>query len=331
MKASQMAFSLLLFIFFGMKTVFSQPIQVIQNDETIYTTAISYDGTILLAGGLHATLWDSHTGEKLKTIPDFSATCSAISHDNQLLAAAASSHAITIWSLDSGEKIKTLKERDYPSTGPDHFTAIAFMKTNDFIITGKENGNLAIWDINLEREIDHDYIHIGATIQSIEMSSDNNIFLVGTEFDAFLFSTSPFQFLHHFEGIAAMVSPDGRSVNIIKGFGDYSRIQLWDAQTGELKSSSPAFNRPANKAKMSRNTYFTVYWNNESINSPIHLQNNHDLKIVNTIISSESKGLTSPYFFPDSSKLAIIYDNIVEIYDLENFYSIANDSEYIKP
>lgn len=331
MKTSQMLFSLIFFLFFGIKTVFSQPIQVIQNDEAIYTITISYDGTILLAGGLNASLWDTNTGEKLKTIKDFSATCSDISHDNRLLAAATSSNTITIWNMDSGEKIKTFHESVYPSTGPDHFTAITFMKTNDFIITGKENGNLAIWDLNLEREIYHDHTHIGANIQSIEISSDNNIFLVETEFDAFLFSTSPFKFLYHFEGIAAMLSPDGRSVNIIKGFGDYSRIQLWDTQTGELKTSSQPFNRPAVKAKMSKNNYFTIYWNNESINPSIYLQNNYNLKITNKILTDKIKGPLSPCFFPYSNKMAIVYDNIVEIYNLEKFYSISNKSEYIEP
>jgi WD40 repeat protein len=112
-------------------------------EHTTWVENVSFsdDGTRLASSDVHKTiLWDTSTGEKIKSLEIKESRRSAMNGAGKLLASTSAPWP-TIWDIETGKVLRELKPTVFPVRG------LALDAGAKRLFTGSDDGTLAIWDL----------------------------------------------------------------------------------------------------------------------------------------------------------------------------------------
>jgi WD40 repeat protein len=174
------------------------------HDNVVRSVAVSPDGrSIVSGGGTPVKVWDATTGRESfgftgHSLVVFSATWHA---DGRLIATAGTDgreHAVKVWDASDGRVDVTIAVGQGASAGP--FQAVAFSPDGRYLVTGKLDGVVQVWDAKT-----------GQKVQVLDART-------GQEFGN-TFAT------HNREIRALVFSRDGKHLVSASGDGE---VKLWD-------------------------------------------------------------------------------------------------------
>lgn len=265
--------------------------------NTVNSVTFSPDCRYALSGGddtnLH--LWDVETGECIKIFEGHANTVNSVafSPDGRYALAGGSAATLCLWDVKTGECIKTFESHNdhvnsvafsrhnLPSeiniATPRAITSVAFSPDGVYGLSGSEDKNLQLWNIETgecvrtfegHTESVHSVAFTPDSEQVLSGSWDNTIRLwnVGTgecirEFKGYI---------REFEGYMTSVafSPNGRFALSVEttgtgaDFSEKGNLQLWDVGTGKCIRTFDTFEK---SIAFSPNGRFVLSGNNETL------------------------------------------------------------------
>jgi len=203
-----------------------------------HSAIFSAGGGSVLTGGSHgAQLWDTATGEPLRSFVGHTdkVFSEAISPDGRYLLTGSSDKTARLWDAATGQQLRTfIGHRG-------NVLAVAFSPDGRYALTGSNDQSALLWEVATGREL-RSFLGHSDAILAVAFSPDGRYVLTGSgDNTARLWDAASGQELRSFAGHTLMVtsvafSPDGRSV--LTGSWDKT-ARLWDAASGnELRTFS---------------------------------------------------------------------------------------------
>ncbi|MDE0637426.1 MAG: WD40 repeat domain-containing protein [Candidatus Poribacteria bacterium] len=202
----------------------------------VYSVEFSPKGNMLATKGKDETirLWDTHTGQLLRTINTNSGGGIAFSPNGEFLASGGGADkVVNLWNTDTGKLQKTLGGH------LGYVSYVAFSPNGDVLASGDSNGNIILWDPDTGQLLRTWHAD---TLDGLTFSADGSFLANGGRDDSNVKVWNPEtgQLLHTLkpdvqEVFDVAFSPDG---HILASAG-WGGIDLWDANTGELLRSFP--------------------------------------------------------------------------------------------
>src|SRR5262245_14413175 len=129
----------------------SQEILTIDHSDEVYTMAVSPAGRQVASAGYDPLMkvWDGQSGRVTAELPGHTLVIFSLAWqaDGRRIAAAGSEgrrHTVRVWDAETKQELFAI------SAGPDHFSlpfqAVAFSPDGRYLVTGKADGALQIWD-----------------------------------------------------------------------------------------------------------------------------------------------------------------------------------------
>ena len=233
------------------------------------TVAYSSDGkTIASESGRNVQLWDAYTGERKNsfTVHDHWVSPMVFSPDSKMLASGGSKDKLVcLWDTQTGENRKTF-------TGhTEGVSSVAYSPDGKTIASASYDNTIRLW--NLETG-EHERILTGhsESVYGITFSPDGNT-LMSWSSDGTFRAWDPKigelkrTFLHSPNLTHPAISPDGKLLAV----GYDKEIQLWETDTGKLKTTLIGHTHPATSVKFSvdgaflrsRDSEHILVWNVE--------------------------------------------------------------------
>jgi len=216
-------------------------IQFEGHEFTVWSLAITQDGTTIISGGQDASirLWDVAAGRETHKFVGHNGPVYGlvlIEDDSKLVSIADKDLAVKIWDLER----RVLKTSLAPNSA--HINAVAVSPDNRYIVTGGDDGIARFWDI--DRGIMLRYLEHSQGIYTITISPDGRHMLCGSKKAPT--SEKPgviwvwdfelgveLRALEGHKGHVTALAMTADSRYILSG-GQDGVVHLWDLETGTL-------------------------------------------------------------------------------------------------
>jgi WD40 repeat protein len=309
--------------------------------EYLNRVEISHDGTRILSGGTIPALWDSSSGELLKTFPLITspgiAQSITFSNDGEFVLIGDYLCRAQLWSCNTGKNLHTFTSYSFdnhsiPISEAGSITSASFSNDGKFLLTGDSNGAIQLWDMKTFNEIRR-YKNLGF-VQKLFFLNDQSRFIV--------LGSSSFEIINLYTGdtIVAM-----RSSNIIVSqdmmklinYRDDSPdlLELWNLDTlTEIVQLNVKYMNLAFFPDSSKLFAYTNVDNGSHYSRLIY-----DLNSLNNIQSKEytvSNVKNAPdsesiniKFFPNEDRYLTVNGNMIYIFDIKDLVSeVTNSKQY---
>lgn len=194
--------------------------------------AISPDGQTLACGNRdgNITLWNLHTGKRLRTIRNHSGyiVSIAISPDGQTLVSGSWNGSIEIWNLHTGENRSTLQGHS------SRILSLAISPDGQTLVSGSEERSIKIWNLKTGENISI-FKGNSRVVSSIDISPDGQILVSGGDRSIKIWNLHTGENISTFkgrynDGMFVSISPNGQTLVSSNNTGT---IKVWNIATGE--------------------------------------------------------------------------------------------------
>lgn len=208
-----------------------------KTEKPIHCVDFSKDGNLIAAAEIGSiTLWDSKSGEQVRTFPGHARNIASLrfAPDGSALATASIDFTIVEWDLQSGEKLNIFEDF---STVP---TSLSYSPNGEKLVAGIYDGSIIVWDRATGEQIAS--MSGGRTsgygVADIEFSQDGSRFVSGSKDGlVILRETAEWQVVDTFDTFDYLAdvafSPDG-NVLVVAGWSNESNAAMvWDLDAKE--------------------------------------------------------------------------------------------------
>jgi WD40 repeat protein len=208
----------------------------LSHPATVYSAAFSPDGHSLVTGAADGKvrIWDSETGQLLKTINayDFDAYSVSFSPDGKTLASGGEGGMLSLWDAATGEQLQQFGEFM-------RVRSVAFSPDGKLLASGSSDMLVHLWEVATGLEV-RSFVGHASEVWSVVFSPDGRQLASGSEDKTvklwevatgkMLFDLEVYPFDKQPPGwYAVAFSPDGRRL-VTAG---WPYIQMWDVATGQ--------------------------------------------------------------------------------------------------
>jgi WD40 repeat protein len=196
---------------------------------SVNSVAFSPDGRLLASGGRDSViLWDTTSGEKMKSLGSNAVNSVAFSPDGRLLASGGRD-SIILWDTATWEKMKEFQGHTRP------VKSIKFDPASKLLASGSNDRTIAIWDTISGKKL-HTLDTHSRFVQSIDISPDGRLLAsVGNNPNIVLWDMvsglilKRIPTLERSVALSVKFSLDGKTV--VSSFNN-GRIDFWDVKAG---------------------------------------------------------------------------------------------------
>jgi WD40 repeat protein/serine/threonine protein kinase len=218
------------------------------HNNEVRTLAVSPDGRVVSGGDAPAKVWDPQTGLVTAEFPGHRIVvfCLAWRPDGQRIASAGVDQGlftVEVWDPQNGQVDFTLREA---LPGDSEFFSVAFSPDGRFLVMGRANGKLQVWDaqtqkvrllLGTHRRAIRGVVFSPDGLHLASASTDGEIKIWdATRLDKEQKASAIVRGRVHGPSLNLAFSPDG---NRLATGGEENTVKIWDVQTGrELRSLS---------------------------------------------------------------------------------------------
>jgi WD40 repeat protein/serine/threonine protein kinase len=218
------------------------------HDNEVWTLAVSPDGRVVSGGfGAPAKVWDPQTGRVTAEFPGHRDVvfCVAWRPDGQRVASAGAERGlltVKVWDPSSGQEDFTLRDA---LPGDPEFFAVAFSPDGRFLVVGRANGTLQVWDtrtrevgtLGTHRRAIRGVVFSPDGLHLASASTDGEVNLWdATRLDREQEASAKVRGRVHGPTLNLAFSPDS---NRLATGGEENTVKIWDVQTGREQHSLP--------------------------------------------------------------------------------------------
>lgn len=207
--------------------------------SALYSLCYLDGGKKLLAGGddHRIILWDTRTGEKLRTLLDHEGCilCMSVSLDGRRMISGGDDedHAARVWDLDTGECLHRLAGHE------GDIRAVSMSPDGKYAVTGGVDRRIILWDVDTGERLrtyeEHtqyvcglSFLSDGERFVSASMDSSLRLWSVLSDTSQRAYS------VHEAWALSVVASRDMRT--LVSGYNDGS-IRIWDMETGACRNT----------------------------------------------------------------------------------------------
>ena len=214
---------------------------------SINSIAFAANNNILASGSMDGTLrlWDAKTGTCLKTFTGDTSSVESVafSPDGTTVASAYYSGTVRLWDVKTGKSFKTIAGHNTSS-----INSMTFSPDGTTVASGHSIGTVRLWDATTGKSVKALTGHT-SSVNSIAFSGNGRLIASGgADKIVRVWNAETGQLRYSLTGLIEPIdstikslkgtfSPNSRLIATICSGSYYNATHVWDAETGQLKSS----------------------------------------------------------------------------------------------